>query len=108
MRGQWAIFQAARNIEPCHTIRMQREGPGSAQCGDSLSIAEIAGIGGRDGFFKVGNVESAPVFLLFVPPDKLLAVAPRLAIRTRRSAVVDDAAIIRPGKAPSVAEQVFG
>src|SRR5439155_24652807 len=54
-------------------------------------------------FGAVGHVEPRPFLLLPVPPDQLLALTPRCPVRTRRGAVVQDAAVGRPGKAPAVA-----
>src|SRR5438094_10376706 len=60
----------------------------------------------RHFFWIVGIVQSAPLLLLFIPPNQFFALAPRLAIGTRRSPVVNDAAIVGPCKSPTVAEQV--
>src|SRR5262245_18817717 len=57
---------------------------------------------GRFRWGEVGGVETCPFLLLFVPPDQFFALAPRLAIGTRRCAVVENAAVIRPGEAPAV------
>src|SRR5579884_3559549 len=59
---------------------------------------------GSQVFLEVRNILASPLALVLVPPDQLLAFAPRLAIRTRRCAVVQDATIRRPREAPSVAE----
>src|SRR5438045_8467305 len=60
----------------------------------------------RHFFWIVGIVQSAPLLLLFIPPNQFFALAPRLAIGTRRSPVIYDAAIVGPCKSPTVAEQV--
>src|ERR1700679_50634 len=83
---------------------MQGEWPGAAERFDALAVLEIAGIGRRHFFCVIGNVVSSPLLVVLIPPNKLLALTPELTIGTRRGAVVDDAAIVWPGKAPMVAE----
>src|SRR5579862_6628137 len=58
-------------------------------------------------FLVIRIVESRPFLFVLVPPDEFFPLAPRLAIRPRRRPVVNDAAVVRPGEAPAVAEQVF-
>src|SRR5581483_5303399 len=73
-----------------------------------MPIVDSGGSIRRDIFLIVGIVQDGPFFLLFIPPDQLLAFAPRLSIGTCRSTVVNDAAVIRPGKAPPMSEQISG
>src|SRR2546430_16585578 len=54
-----------------------------------------------------GLGQSAPWLCPFNPPNQFFALAPRLAIWTRRSPVIYDAAIIWPGESPAVTEQVM-
>src|ERR1041385_4662794 len=87
---------------------MKRKPPCSSQ---RLSAAPIVNVGrfvGRHLLFVVRIVESRPLLFLGVPPDQFLALAPRRAVPLRRSAGVEDATVIWPGKAPAVSEQVFG
>src|SRR5262249_54867316 len=56
----------------------------------------------------VGNIQARPLPSCVIPPNQLLTLAPRLAIRTRRSAVVNDSAIIGPCESPSVPKQIVG
>src|SRR5664280_2143119 len=49
---------------------------------------------------EVGHVVTGPLAVLDVPPDVLLALAPRLALGIGRGAVVEDAAVRRPRPAP--------
>src|SRR5262245_9661677 len=51
---------------------------------------------------EVRDVVAGPLFVFLVPPDELLSLAPRLAVRRRGAAVVEDATIHRPGEAPAV------
>src|SRR5262249_16253256 len=51
---------------------------------------------------EVGNVVAAPLPFRFIPPDEFLALTPRLAVRRRRTSVVEDAAIEQPPESPSV------
>src|SRR5204862_5785403 len=50
----------------------------------------------------IRDVVSDPLALLFVPPDQRLALTPRRAVRLRRRAVVEDAAVERPRVTPAV------
>src|SRR6266699_1385534 len=61
----------------------------------------------RNFFWIVGIVQPAPLFFLFIPPDQFFPLAPGLSIGPRRSAVVNDAAIVGPCKSPSMTEQVM-
>src|ERR1700730_1054960 len=53
-------------------------------------------------------VDTRPFLLLPVPPDQLLPLTPRRSIWTRRSAVIQDAAVRRPCKPPAVAVPPVG
>src|SRR4051794_14781409 len=108
MRRQRTIFQSARNINPPDAIRVQSKWPGSAESGYAHAAIQIVGSGGREILFEIGVIETGPFFFLFVPPDQLLAVAPWLAVRTGRRAVINDAAIVRPYKSPAMSKQIFG
>src|SRR3954447_7855701 len=57
-------------------------------------------------FLEVGNVFPDPLALVFVPPDELLAFAPRLPVGTRGGAVVENPAIGGPRKSPTVSKGV--
>src|ERR1700758_5213460 len=57
---------------------------------------------------EVRNIQAGPLLLRFVPPDQFLTLAPRPAIGTRRRAVIQDAAIGRPGKRPTVSVEILG
>src|SRR5215510_6081134 len=59
-------------------------------------------------FSAVGYVVSCPFLLLPVPPDQFLALTPRLSVRTRRGAIVQDAAISWPCKAPAMTVEPRG
>src|SRR6185437_10515864 len=59
-----------------------------------------------DVFLEVRNILAGPLSLILIPPHELLALTPRLAVRTRRCAVVENAPVRRPGKSPPVAEIV--
>src|SRR5690348_5982044 len=52
------------------------------------------------GLDEVRRVDAGPRLLLLVPPDVLLALAPGLALGVGGGAVVEDAAVVRPGPAP--------
>src|SRR6185312_6579492 len=61
----------------------------------------------RFGLGKVGIIQASPLFLVFVPPHKLLVFAPGLSIRTGGGTVVENAPIARPGIAPSMPVTAF-
>ena len=107
MGGQRSILKATRDVKPAYAIRMQGEWPCSAKGAGAFAIAQVSGRVGRHLFFVVGVVEAGPLLFLFVPPYKFLAFAPGPAIGTRRSAVVDDPAVVRPGESPAVAQGIF-
>src|SRR5690348_16651675 len=107
MRGQRTIFQSAGDVQPANSIRMQCERTRAAQRLDSFTFFQIIFGFWREFFWVIGIVQPAPLLLLFIPPDQFFALAPRLAIRTCRRPVIDDAAIVWPGESPTVAEQVM-
>src|SRR2546426_8496334 len=86
---------------------MQRKRARSAQSGNSNPTIQVVGSVRREVFLVVRVIEPSPFLLLFIPPDQLLALAPRPSIRTRRRAVINDAAIVRPRKSPAMPQQVF-
>src|SRR3954452_16058133 len=49
---------------------------------------------------EVRSVQSRPLALLVIPPDELLALRPRTALRVGGSAVVEDAAVVGPRPGP--------
>src|SRR4051794_23119807 len=51
--------------------------------------------------------EAGPLLPLLVPPDVLLALGPRLALRIRRGTVVEDPAIARPRPGPLASDPVL-
>src|SRR5579864_8680861 len=57
---------------------------------------------------EIGNIIPEPFLLLCIPPDQFLALAPRRAIGSRRSTVVEDAAIAGPGESPAMTVKIFG
>src|SRR5579859_3702161 len=87
---------------------MQREWTRAAERFHTFAVFNIGGSIGRTLLLVVGMIESSPLFLLFIPPDKFLALAPGLAVGARGRPVVDDAAVVGPGKTPTVPEQIFG
>src|SRR5437660_9867485 len=104
MRGQWPIFQAAGNPDPSSAIRMHDERLIASQ-GIIAPGIFVGLVIWRLLFGEIRNVVAGPFFLFLVPPDQLLALAPRLAIRTRRCPVVENSPVTRPGIAPAVPVQ---
>src|SRR5690348_4358272 len=86
---------------------MQRKRSRPPEAGDAHTAVQVIGSIRREVLLVICVIESGPFFLFFVPPDQLLALAPRRSIRARRGAVVDDAAVVRPRESPSMAEQIF-
>src|SRR5215203_6505145 len=107
MRRQGTIDETGRGEEPPLAVRLQDEGIGSTQRVETdavrlwLVIRRLAG-------GEVGDVSAGPhagfircrVDLVRVPVDPLLLLGPGGAVRLGRGAVVDDAPVGRPGKAP--------
>src|SRR5207302_10067076 len=96
----------AGNPQPSHTIRMHDEWHVSGDRLHPLGFLRRA-IVRRRVLFEVGNVMAGPLALVLVPPDKLLALAPRLSVGTRGGAVVENAPVRRPSVAPAVTEIIF-
>src|SRR5215204_5102619 len=101
MRGERPVLQPARHPDPAHPVgvhdewRVTREGVIAAGTGRRLVLWRLAP-------GKVGRIEARPLAASLVPPDETLAFAPWLTIRTRRRAVIEDAAVVRPREAPAV------
>src|SRR5436305_46334 len=106
MSRQRAIFQPAGNIDPANSVRMQGEGARTAQSDHANAGIEIVRSVGSKVLFVIGVIEPRPFFLLSVPPDEFLALAPGFAVGISGGAVVDDAAIVRPGETPAVPEEI--
>src|SRR3954453_7390621 len=87
--GQRAIFQSARDPDPAHAVRMHDEGLIARDGVVAIGIFARLVIGSFV-FGEVGVVVAGPLVLLLVPPDEFLALAPRLAVGTRRRAVIKD------------------
>src|SRR5256714_14975646 len=64
-------------------------------------LLRVAGVVGALLFREVGDVVACPLPFRLVPPDQLLPLAPRLPVRRGGAAVVEDAAVARPGGAPA-------
>src|SRR5262249_20886333 len=108
MGRQRTVFQSARNVQPADAIWVQRKWPRTTERRDSESNIQFGWSSGSKVFLVIRIVEPRPVFVCLVPPDQFLALAPRFSIRTRRCAVINDAAIVRPREPPAVTEQVRG
>src|SRR5438309_5478159 len=105
VRRERTVFQSRSRPYPAQPIRMQREwrfARDRVHALRALLRLIIRSLGRR----KVRIVAARPLVLRGVPPDELLALAPRLPIRTRRGAVVDDAAVLRPRKPPTMSKEV--
>src|SRR5690242_12352844 len=86
---------------------MQREWSCPTKRVGPFALFQVSGHAGRHFFVVIGIVETGPLLLLLIPPDKFLPLAPGLTVGARRCTVVDDAAVIRPGESPAVTKQVF-
>src|SRR5579872_1115489 len=107
VRGQRTIFQPARHIDPAHAVGMQRERSGATERFYTMAPLQICRGVGWHFFVIIWDVGSGPVLLISVPPNELFPLAPGLAIGARRSAVVNNSAIIRPGKTPAMAKRIL-
>src|SRR5438270_12405391 len=86
---------------------MQCEWPRAPERGGALSVLYTGRSAGRHFFFVIGIVKARPLFLLLIPPDQFLALAPGLPVGTRGGAIVDNAAVVGPGESPAVTKQVL-
>src|SRR6266536_2757030 len=99
MRGKRAIHYALGREEPALAVRLHNEGI-------AASDGVHAGCAWRRciirGFvqLEVRHVYAGPLLLLLVPPDVLLAFRPGATLRISRGAIVQDAPVGGPGKAP--------
>src|SRR5436190_4402634 len=104
MRREWAVLQTSRNVHPAQPIFVQDEWRVAALA-LKTGLVPSRSIIGRFVCLEVRNVDAGPLFRF--PPDKFLAFAPRLTIRLRTCAIVDDTAITRPTKAPAVSKIIL-
>ena len=99
MGGQRAVGKPGRRKEPTAAISLHDEGIGAIEGvrphGVDRSLV-VRGLSNRE----VRHVIANPLSFVSIPPHILLALRPRSAIRLRRSAVVEQAAVCRPHPAP--------
>src|SRR5437867_11457148 len=86
---------------------MQRKWTRPAQSCDSHTAIQVVRRIRREVFLVITIVQPCPFFLILVPPHQLLALAPGCPIGARRGAVINNSAIVRPGKSPALPEQIF-
>src|ERR1051325_2409518 len=99
------ILQTLRNKKPAQAVLVQDERAVTRLTIEAdLAIARL--VIGWLVFFEISHVESDPVSFFGIPPDELLSLAPRCALRGGTGAVVENAAIAWPGEAPPVAQIV--
>ena len=101
VRGHRAIFQPLGDVEPGEAVVVEHE-RGVAPDGFQTDRAGRRRVAGRFRLGKIRHVETGPFAFFLVPPDELLALAPRFAIRLGAGAIVDDAAVTRPRETPAV------
>src|SRR5262249_27369342 len=106
MCWQRPIFQAAGHPDPALAVGVHDEWLIAAE-GIIAFRANPGLVIGRLGGSEIRRVEPGPRFLLFVPPNQFLALAPGAAIGTRGSTVVQNAPVRRPGESPAMAVQTF-
>src|SRR3954452_18032057 len=95
-------FKPNADEKPCDTIGVQDKGliaSDARRPGSSLRRFVTR----RLLRIKIRYIEACPLFFVLIPPAKLFPLAPRFSIRASRGAVVQNASIRRPGKAPAVA-----
>src|SRR5581483_1903578 len=93
--------------QPSDAVGVQGEGTAAAQSFNTFPMLNVTRIVRRNVLLVIRIVQAGPFFLLCIPPDQLLALTPGSAVRTRRGAVVNNAAIVRPGESPAVTEEIF-
>ena len=107
MRRHRAVLQTFRHMDPAEAVLVQDKWRIARNCIESLCVSGRARKSG--GLPGTNPATSMPVhFVRRVPPDQFFAFAPRLAGRSRARAIINDAAIARPGEAPAMAEIIFG
>src|SRR3954469_14071895 len=99
MRRQRSVDDAARCVQPTLAVRLHDERVGTADGvrPSGVLVGNVIGTLVRD---EIRYVMTGPLTGVFVPPDVRLALAPRVALRVRRRAVVDDATVCRPCPSP--------
>src|SRR6266511_4757090 len=104
MRREWAVLQTLRNVHPAQAIFMQDEG-GVAALTIQTRFVPSRSIIGRFACLKIRNINACPFFRF--PPDKFFAFTPRLTVRLRAGAIINDTAIARPTEPPTVSEIIL-
>src|SRR6266481_5439732 len=101
-----SILQTARDVKPPEPVFMRDE---RRVAGNPIKAALVSGWSKlwRLVQRKIGVINSGPFLFRAVPPDQFLAVAPRLAGWAGARSIIYDAAIARPGEAPTVANIIF-
>src|ERR1700682_1403513 len=99
MRGQRSVLEPARSKQPAATIGFERKGIGAGMAVDPTALV-VRGRVGRLFPREVGNIEPGPTPGARIPPDIFFSLGPGLAGRVRGGAVIEDAPVARPGKAP--------
>src|SRR5437016_6651410 len=101
VRRHWSVLQSARDMKPAESVFMQHKRRVARNAIESplvSSWSKLRRLIGR----KIGDVDAGPFALGLVPPDQFLSIAPWLAGRFGARSIIYDAAIGRPGEAPTV------
>src|ERR1043166_3356940 len=101
MRRNRPVLQTACDVKPTKSVFVENKRTIACDCVQSALIA----LRSETRFLvwhKIGIIAAGPFTLRSVPPDELLALAPRLSIGCSAGAVVNDAPIARPGEAPAM------
>src|SRR5262249_59320800 len=106
VRRHRSILQTARHIQPPEAIFMQNKGSVAA---NSIKAPIISGWSKVRPLLhrKIWNIGTRPFGLHSIPPNQFLAIAPRFAGRGGARSVIYNAAITRPGEAPTTAKIIF-
>src|SRR6185295_2396344 len=106
VRRDGTVDEARGRPDPAQAVRVGDERRAAADRLHALRV--LAGLElGRLVLLEVGVVDAGPRALLRVPPDVLLALGPRLAIRVGRGAVVEQARVGRPRPPPFAGDPVL-
>src|SRR5438094_5654269 len=104
MSRERAVLQTFWHVDPAQAILVQNERRITWNRIKTFG-AYLALVIGSFPLYKSGNIDAGPFFR--VPPDQFFPFAPGMTVRPRTGAVIDDAAIAGPRKAPAVTKVIF-
>src|ERR1700735_3631110 len=106
MRRGRTVVESGRHPNPTESVGVQDErlvpweGIVATGAGSRLVIRRLRGD-------KIGHIETRPVTGFRVPPNQLFSLAPWFTVRAGGSAIIQNAAVGRPGESPPVTVEIF-